>query len=92
MPRDIVTDGPLNAIVQGLNELANEDGAVAEKGRIIRSLVGVKTMLDQVLVLRARVQAMVSAANPSVTAADVTAVTNLHARMVQTVKDWANAL
>ena len=87
MARNIVTDGALNALRAELYDLGDDP-----TGRIPRSLKGIKGMLDQLLVLRTTVQRLVNAGNPSVDAADVTAVTALHTKMVQACKDWASAL
>ena len=87
MARDIVSDSALKEILERLHQLGDETD-----GQIPRSLIGVRGFLDQIIAIRAKVQALVTAGNPSVTAADVTAITDLRARLVQSVKDWAASL
>lgn len=87
MARDIVTDGARRAFEEALHDLGDDP-----TGRVLRSLVGIRGMLDAILNIRSDVQRLVNAGSPSVDAADVTAVTALHAKMVQACKDWAVAL
>lgn len=87
-----ITDDVRQVIKSRLHMLGNESGP-GELGIIPRSLVGIKTnMLDKITELRNEVAALVASGHPSVEQADVTEIDKLYAKMVQNIKDWANAL
>ena len=85
--RSIVTDGPLVNVRFVLHDIGDDP-----TGRIMRSFTGIRGLLDAPLEQRTIVQRLVTAGHPSVTQADVDAITDLYDLRVQAALNWASAL